>query len=213
MSINSSEEKLEKPHNQVPDQDLVLQQKGPKIDVSALPTPNPNALKFILNVTLKTEGKTTYRNPEESAENPLAQALFAIEGVENLHFFQNTLTVTKGPLGEWDQLEQQIITCLEDMAPAHDPNFHDPDSEDLRRKGLSPELLEIEEILDRTIRPGLQGDGGDIVCVDYKNEVLLVRYQGACGTCPSSSAGTLEAIKGILRDELDREIDVYIVPE
>ena len=74
-------------------------------------------------------------------------------------------------------------------------------------------MLQIEEILDRRIRPGLQGDGGDLACVSYENNVLIIKYQGACGTCPSSTTGTLEAIRSILQDEFDPQIEVYIAPE
>ena len=49
--------------------------------------------------------------------------------------------------------------------------------------------------------------------LSISNKVLMVKYQGACGTCPSASTGTLEAIKSILRDEYDPELDVYIAPE
>ena len=82
-----------------------------------------------------------------------------------------------------------------------------------RRKNLPAELIQIEEILDRRIRPGLQGDGGDLKVLSYNDNVLLVQYQGACGTCPSSTTGTLEAIRAILQDEYDPEIEVYIAPE
>ena len=63
----------------------------------------------------------------------------------------------------------------------------------------------IEEILDRTVRPGLQADGGDIEIVEFTNDDLKILYQGACGGCPSAMMGTLDAIQGILRNELENE--------
>lgn len=210
QNLSTSQDSLASPSQGGP----AVSDNTPKtVEVAVWPTPNPNALKFILNVPLKGQGKSTFRAREECLHVPLAQWLFDLEGVENLHFFQNTVTVTRYPKEDWDTLEPRIIQCLELKAPLHDAHFHDSDPEEERRKNLSPEILEIEEILDRTIRPGLQGDGGDIVCVDFKDNVLLVKYQGACGTCPSSSAGTLEAIRSILKDELGRAIDVYVLPE
>ena len=41
----------------------------------------------------------------------------------------------------------------------------------------------------------------------------MVKYQGACGTCPSSATGTLEAIKSILRDDFNPDIEVYVAPD
>jgi Fe-S cluster biogenesis protein NfuA len=186
------------------------------VDVSVWPTPNPNALKFIVDQTLKSEGKATFKSKDEAKELPLALALMELPDVESLLIFQNTITVTKSTMGEWFELEEMVTKVMEEHVPHHDPHFKNQDGsvdEKKRREGLSPELLNIEEILDRTIRPGLQADGGDIVCVDFRDDCLLIKYQGACGTCPSSSSGTLEAIKNILSHELGKDVGVYIVPE
>lgn len=183
------------------------------MNITAQPTPNPNALKFILEKDVRNEGKTSFKNPSQAKDVPLAAALFDLRGVDQIHFFQNVVTVSKFSFEPWDKLEPSVITTIENMIDDHDPNFVDHDPEKERRKNLSPEMLQIEEILDRRIRPGLQGDGGDLAALSYEDNVLIVRYQGACGTCPSSTTGTLEAIRAILRDEYDPEIEVYIAPE
>lgn len=184
-----------------------------ELDIDIQPTPNPNALKFILNVPVKNVGSSTYRSPTECGENLLALELFKIRGVDQLHFFENVIALTKFSYEDWDGLESNVIAVLKKYVPTHNPDFNEPNPEADRRNALSPELKEIEAILDKTIRPGLQGDGGDIQALSYVDNILMVKYQGACGTCPSSTSGTLEAIKGILRDELNPEIEVYIAPE
>ena len=95
--------------------------------------------------------------------------------------------------------------------PMHNPNQTRKDEKMLRRESLSPELRQIEEILDQTVRPGLQGDGGDIEVVKYEDNKLYVFYQGSCGTCPSATSGTLMAIEGILRDSFNPGIEVIPV--
>ena len=182
-----------------------------QIDIQ--PTPNPNALKFILDKDVKTEGRTSFKNPRQAKDVPLAAALFDLRGVDQVHFFQNVITVSKFTFEPWETLEPSIMTQIENLVDEHDPNFVDHDPEVERRKHLSAEMLKIEEILDHRIRPGLQGDGGDLKVLSYQNNILLVQYMGACGTCPSSTTGTLEAIRAILQDEYDPEIEVYIAPE
>lgn len=177
------------------------------------PTPNPNALKFILDANVKEDGKTSFKNPNQAKDVPLAASLFDLRGVDQIHFFQNVITVSKFTFEPWDNLEPSIVTTIENMIEDHDANFKEHDPELERRKNLPEDLLKIEEILDRRIRPGLQGDGGDLACVSYENNVLIIKYQGACGTCPSSTTGTLEAIRAILQDEYDPQIEVYIAPE
>lgn len=184
-----------------------------EIDIDIQPTPNPNALKFILNYPVKNQGNSTYKSPSECGENKLALELFKVRGIDQLHFFENVIAVTKFSYEDWNNVEVGITKALKEFMPTHNPDYNDPNPEADRRKNLSPELQQIEAILDKTIRPGLQGDGGDIQALTYQDNILMVKYQGACGTCPSSTTGTLEAIKSILRDELNPDIEVYIAPE
>jgi len=183
------------------------------LEITVQPTPNPNALKFILNKDVKTDGKVSFKTPQDCKDVELAAALFDLRGVDQIHFFQNVITISKFNFEDWDHLEPAVQTAIESFIGDHDPNFkvHDPEAE--RRNNLSPEMRQIEEILDKRIRPGLQGDGGDLAVIDFKDNVLIVKYQGACGTCPSSTTGTLEAIRSILRDEFNPEVEVYLAPE
>jgi Fe-S cluster biogenesis protein NfuA len=183
------------------------------LEITIQPTPNPNALKFILGQDVKTDGKVSFKTPQDCRDIPLAAALFDLRGVDQIHFFQNVITISKFSFEEWSSLEPAVQTCIESFIEDHDPNFKVFDPEAERRSSLSPEMQKIEEILDKRIRPGLQGDGGDLAVKDFKDNVLIVKYQGACGTCPSSTTGTLEAIRSILRDEFHPEVEVYLAPE
>ena len=183
------------------------------LEITIQPTPNPNALKFILGQDVKTDGKVSFKTPQDCRDIPLAAALFDLRGVDQIHFFQNVITISKFSFEEWSSLEPAVQTCIESFIEDHDPNFKVFDPEAERRSSLSPDMQKIEEILDKRIRPGLQGDGVDLAVKDFKDNVLIVKYQGACGTCPSSTTGTLEAIRSILRDEFHPEVEVYLAPE
>jgi len=177
--------------------------------IRAQDTPNPNAVKFIVNFALKSTGNATFVNKEQCGHLPLAAALFDVPGVEQIYFFQNTLTVTHTDELPIEMIKENVRSILKARLNVHDPDFESPDEKKSKEKPdrshLSPERIEIEEILDRTIRPGLQSDGGDIEVVDFKDNDVKIIYQGACGGCPSSMMGTLEAIQGILRNELKNE--------
>ncbi len=171
-------------------------------------TPNPNAWKFVLDQPVLTEGKASFSTPEEAFGNRMALDLLAVEGVKQVHFFGNVITVTHRFDQEPEQVKEQVCSVIQTRMPVHNPDFGPKDAKLAKRAELSDELKAIEEILDRTIRPGLQGDGGDIEVLKYENDQLHVHYQGACGTCPSSTSGTLMAIEGILRDEFNPAIEV-----
>ncbi|MEO0337319.1 MAG: NifU family protein, partial [Pseudomonadota bacterium] len=98
--------------------------------------------------------------------------------------------------------------------PIHNPDFGEPENKagpKVDRENLSPELQNVEEILDRTIRPGLQADGGDVEVIKKEDNEIYILYQGACGGCPSSMMGTLDAIQSILRHELSNP-EISVIP-
>jgi Fe-S cluster biogenesis protein NfuA len=73
-----------------------------------------------------------------------------------------------------------------------------------------PTVREINALLDERIRPYLAGDGGWIEVVAFEEKTLKVRYEGACGSCPSSLTGTLMAIENMIREEIDPDIEVVV---
>lgn len=179
--------------------------------VQIQPTPNPNAWKFILDRPVLLEGKATYLSLQEAEMNPLASALFQVEGVKQVHFFQNVITITQTFDADVEPLQAAVISVIQTRMAIHNPAIGPVQEKKQSRANLPPDIQRIEEILDRTVRPGLQGDGGDITVVKYEDHKLQVSYEGACGTCPSSTTGTLMAIESILRDEFDPKIEVLPV--
>ena len=174
-------------------------------------TPNPNALKFVLNIPLKNEGKVTYKSADQCVHNPMAKALFTLPNITEVYFFDNYVTVTQDGNVDWDAIEDQIKNLLLEQAPHHNPDFQVEESKQTPVASDDPNINKINDILDRTIRPALQMDGGDLQVMGYDGQVVLVSYQGACGSCPSSTAGTLKAIEGILKDEFNPEVTVEAV--
>lgn len=65
------------------------------------------------------------------------------------------------------------------------------------------QVKQIDAIITRDIRPGLNMDGGDMEIVDIEEgRKLTIRYQGACGGCGSATGATLSYIEDTLRREL-----------
>jgi len=174
-------------------------------------TPNPAAWKFVLDRAVLTDGKATYSSIEEAAQNHLAAGLFEVPNVKQVHYFQNVITVTHTFDADPEEVQKAVCAVIQSRMAVHNPNQTPVDEKKLKRQSQSPEVQQIEDILDRTVRPGLQGDGGDLDIVSYVDNKLTVYYQGACGTCPSSTTGTLMAIEGILRDEYNPNIEVIAI--
>jgi Fe-S cluster biogenesis protein NfuA len=58
------------------------------------------------------------------------------------------------------------------------------------------------------VRPALAGDGGGLEVLGMDGYTVKIRYQGACGSCPSSISGTLMAIEGLLKRDIHPALEV-----
>lgn len=83
------------------------------VQVNISTTPNENAMKFTLNCQAIEAGHKTYANAEAAAENPVARALFAIDGVAQVFLMADFITVTKKPEAGWAALEAPILKAIQ----------------------------------------------------------------------------------------------------
>jgi len=63
---------------------------------------------------------------------------------------------------------------------------------------------DVENVLEKFIRPSLRMDGGDVelVDVDEKAGVVKVRLTGACGGCPMSQMTLQMGVERVLREKI-----------
>ncbi len=166
-----------------------------------------------MNFPVKREGKASFTKKEQLSHIPLLLNLFNIPGIQQIHVFENQISLSHEGGVSFEEIGEQAEKIIKHFGASHNADFPSPTEE---KKKSSSSLSKIhrlaEEVLDRSIRPGLQADGGDLEIVSFKGNRVEIAYQGACGGCPSSYMGTLDAIENILRYELKNDkIEVYPV--
>jgi NFU1 iron-sulfur cluster scaffold homolog, mitochondrial len=178
-------------------------------------TPNPNAVKFILKEPVSNGTTHSFDSAEAALDDPLAKSLFEVGNVVSIFYMDRMITVEKTEEGDWDELLAQLAVPIR----AAEPTVATNSAAAAAAVGGAiaafvsddPTLMRINEILDEKVRPALAGDGGWLEVLGLNDHTLSIRYQGACGSCPSSLSGTLMAIEGMLRQEIDPEIEVVAV--
>ncbi|XP_056166803.1 nifU-like protein 3, chloroplastic isoform X2 [Syzygium oleosum] len=65
----------------------------------------------------------------------------------------------------------------------------------------------VEKVLDE-VRPGLMADGGNVALHEIDGLVVVLKLQGACGSCPSSTRTLKMGIETRLRDKIPEIMDV-----
>lgn len=176
----------------------------PKV-INIEPTPNPDALKFIVTPAILKSGTRSFKDFGAAVGDPLASAVFALGGVTSVFYMDRFVTVNKETGQEWSSLIDPICDVIEELKveePAAGEVMAGLDGD------TDAKLQRINELLDQRIRPGLAGDGGGLEIIEFDGTTLRINYHGACGSCPSSTSGTLRYIEGLLQDEVDPNIQV-----
>jgi NFU1 iron-sulfur cluster scaffold homolog, mitochondrial len=179
------------------------------------PTPNPNAMKFILKEPLTWGITRSYDNAAQAKDDPLAAQIFDIEHVTNVFYVDHWITVTQDGKADWQTLLRELAQPIREAPAADEQSAH------FAGQAGMPEMAEISEanrerldkineILDDQVRPYLQGDGGDLYVLGLQGNTLTVHYQGACGSCPSSLSGTLAGIESLVR-QIEPDLEVVAV--
>ncbi len=182
------------------------------------PTPNPLSYKATVDQTVATGNGRHYAKKDDAFENPVALKIFDVHGVQSLFFMENFITVTKTPAGIWDFIFfrlQEILMEARDIVPVKgDGDTSEPLKDvapsEYQKMSHDEKLQAINKVIDAMIRPGLARDGGGLEIVELVENVLRVKYQGACGSCPSSTSATLHYISSMLQNRVSPDLMVQI---
>jgi Fe-S cluster biogenesis protein NfuA len=175
-------------------------------------TPNPNAVKFVLKEPVTAGFPKAFRDAEMAQYDELAKGLFAVPHVVSVFMQDKFVTVTKDDGVGWTELLPKLAPPIRSapsasgQAPAASPHHVQPAVDE-----NDPIIQQVRKVLTETIMPALAADGGGLDIVGRHEKQIMIRYQGACTSCPSGATGTLMAIEGILRKEVDPEIIVITV--
>jgi NFU1 iron-sulfur cluster scaffold homolog, mitochondrial len=180
-------------------------------------TPNPNAVKFILREPITSGSSRSFQNAQSAQADPLASALFAVGNVTSVFYMDRFITVNKEDEAPWEEMLKKLAEPIRAAPTASEPAGQAPHAAHAAHAaggyihGENPLLDQINQVLDEKVRPGLAGDGGGLEIIALDDKKLLIRYQGACGSCPSSIGGTMMAIEYMLKEEVDPDIEVISV--
>lgn len=176
-------------------------------------TPNPNAVKFVLREAVSNGTVHSYSSAEQAENDSLAKSLFDVGHVVSVFYVDKMITVEKDDEADWDDLLPALAVPIRAAEGVGTPAAAAAAVGGAIAAVASddPRLMRINEILDEKVRPALMGDGGYLEVLGLSDHTLSIRYQGACGSCPSSLTGTLMAIEGMLKQEVDPELEVVAV--
>lgn len=178
-------------------------------------TPNPNAVKFILKEPVSYGTSHSFKTVDDAKSDTLAKSIYEVGEVVSVFYMDKMITIEKTDEAEWDEILPALavpIRAAESVKPTNGNGAAEKVGGAIAAAASDdPKIAEINALLDDRIRPYLASDGGWLEIVSLEEHTLKIRYEGACGSCPSSLTGTLMAIENMIKDEIDPEIEVIAV--
>jgi Fe-S cluster biogenesis protein NfuA len=160
------------------------------------------------------EGYSIYaHSPESAAEaSPLAEALFALEGISQVEIYHMNITLTRQYRGDdWEGLAREaggiVRGWIEEGKPVASGQFLDdlPSPEEISQK--------LEEVIETEINPGIAAHSGAIALNRVEGNTVYINMMGGCQGCAASDitlkAGIHQAFReavpqvGAILDETD----------
>lgn len=172
--------------------------------IQTQPTPNPSSMMFLPGQTVLESGSMQFATARESMKSPLAKKLFQVDGVTNVFFGSDFITVTKSDDYTWNVVKPDIFAGIMDHFTSGDPLVTDASSTEKSDTAINEDDSEvvamIKELLETRIRPAVMEDGGDIVFKGFHEDsgIVTLKMQGACSGCPSSAVTLKGGIENML---------------
>ena len=180
-------------------------------------TPNPEKMKFVVNKYLLISGESAEFTTQASTKgySPMAEELFNFPFVKEVFISSNFVTVTKTENISWDFVTMELREFIRSyIADAKDVliMLPQPKAQEESKSPLNLEPSEYDEVivnlLNEYVRPAVEGDGGAIDYVSYKNGVVTVELKGACSGCPSSTATLKGGVENLLKQHIPEVTEV-----
>ena len=167
-------------------------------------TPNPATLKFLPGRAVLETGTLDLRNRDEATQSPLAERLFAVDGVRGVFFGSDFIAVTKDEAAEWQHLKPMILGGIMEhfmsgAALLNGASTESDEADEFFDAADAETVATIKELIETRVRPAVASDGGDITFKGFKDGVVYLNMKGACAGCPSSTATLRHGIQNLLR--------------
>lgn len=160
------------------------------------------------------KGTADFKSVEDAARAPLAQRLFALQGVKGVFLGHDFISVSKAEDTDWVMLKPMILAALMEHLSTGQPIVLEGDFAEgsAPAEDESEVVLQIRELIASRVRPMVMMDGGDIVFDRFEDGIVYLEMRGACSGCPSSTATLKSGIENMLKHFIPEVLEVRSVP-
>jgi len=150
-----------------------------------------------------------FSRAEDAKGSPLAEAIFAIDGVVAILISGSVLKVTKTGTEQWMPIAKQVGAAIRAQFQSGQQLIAD---EEMRRSPSEIDLREkVETILNSEINPLIAQHGGVVSLIDVRGANLYLQLGGGCQGCGMADVTLRQGIEASIRralPEVEEVLDV-----
>ena len=170
---------------------------------------DPDTCKFTVSRTVHPGGPFFFDTRERAGGSPLAERLFALDGVAHVLVADNVVTVGKEPSVSWPELKPAIGAALRTHLLTGIPAILEtPRAPSAWGRSDAEVRAVIQELLYGEVNRSIANHGGQISIVDVHDGVLSIAMSGGCQGCASSNVTLRQGFEVMVRRVAPEIVDL-----
>ena len=153
--------------------------------------------RFTVDRPVYPDKSFAFLSKEEAEASPLAQRLFAIDGITRVVISHDQITINKSGQADWPVIGKSIGAAIRAHLATDDPAVSDvawdnvPSSEEIR------EL--VQHVLDSEINPSVAEHGGVVSLINVQDNQVFIQMGGGCQGCGQADVTLKFGIENSIR--------------
>jgi len=170
----------------------------PEVRITAEPI-DTHRCKFVVSEPVLAGGVRRFAGAEDAKGSPLAEAIFAIPGLDatELIVSGNIVTVVKQSPAPWQAVGKSVGVAIRTVMAGDLPPLSAPPR---LPNAVNDDALyeQVAKVFEEQVNPMVARHGGRVELIDVQDAVVMLRMGGGCQGCGMADVTLRQGIEGLL---------------
>ncbi|HLQ67888.1 MAG TPA: NifU family protein [Gemmatimonadales bacterium] len=170
----------------------------PEVRITAEPI-DTHRCKFVVSEPVLAGGVRRFAGADDAKGSPLAEAIFAIPGLDatELIVSGNIVTVVKQSPAPWQAVGKSVGVAIRTAMASDLPPLSAPPR---LPNAVNDDALyeQVAKVFEEQVNPMVARHGGRVELIDVQDAVVMLRMGGGCQGCGMADVTLRQGIEGLL---------------
>ena len=167
--------------------------------------------RFTVDRPVYPDRSFAFLNKAQAQGSPLAERIFAIDGISRVIVAHNQVTVNKTVAEQWPQIGRLVGAAIREHVASGDIAVSDeawegmPSTDEIRES--------VQRVLDAEINPSVAEHGGVIRLIDVQENRVFIQMGGGCQGCGQANVTLKFGIENVIRASVPEVAEILDVTD